>query len=631
MICQLIWANLRALSIYFLPRREARQTLSTSNFVRSFEFRISHPIIHQRLTASTIQHSLDQAIQHHQAGRLREADQCYRRILQVQPNHAFAMHNLGIIAGQIGNYPVGIELLRRAIGLQPNWAEARANLGKMLTDAGQLDAAADACREAIAIRPDCAEAHNNLGAVFRLQGRLEESVAAARRAIAARPQFAEAYTSLSATLKLQNKFTEAIAAARQAIALRPGYDEAHNNLGNALQAAGQLEDAIAAYRLAIQFNPSFADAHYNLGTIFSEKDQLDEAIFHLRRAVELKPGFADAHYNLANALMARGQYDDAMDQCRSALALVPAHNEAHYTLGALHLLRGEFTKGWPEFEWRCRIRDSRLPNFSQPRWDGSALDGRTILLYADFGQGDAIQFFRYWPLVAARGGKIIIQCHGSLKRLFQISAPSCQILSQNEPLPPFDCHCPFMSLPHIFATDLSNIPTETYLRADAADIAHWQKQIANIPHPRIGLVWQGNPNYLNDRNRSIPFSHFVPLAGIPGANFISLQKGSAADAARHSPVPLIDRTDQLHDFAETAALIANLDLVISSDTAVPHLTGALGKPVWIMLPAVPDWRWLLHRSDSPWYLTMRLFRQRTRGDWPGVIENVAEQLRHFSS
>lgn len=578
---------------------------------------------------STSNYFLSVALQHHQAGRLREAEQGYRQVLQANPGHAFAMHNLGIIAGQIGNYPAGIELLRRAITLNPSWPEARANLGKMLTDAGQLDAAADACRQAIAINSNCAEAHNNLGVIFRLQRRIDESIASARQAIAIRPHYPEAFTNLSASLVERGEFAAAIAAAQQAIALSPQYAEAHNNLGHALKAAGKLEEAVVAYRQAIQLNPQLSEAHYNLGVIFADTDRLDEAISQFRRAIELKPNFADAHYNLANAFQARAQYDEALNHYRSALAIQPDHKEARYALGTLRLLRGEFAQGWPEFEWRSKLRYVRPPELPQPRWDGSPLNGRTILLHADFGHGDSIQFVRYWPLVQAKGGQVIVHCHPSLKRFFQISIPSCQIIGHGEPLPPFDCHYTLMSLPHIFATDLSSIPSAPYLHADPQDIAVWQNRITQIPHPRVGLVWQGNFQHINDRNRSIPLSLLEPLAQIADINFINLQKGPAADAIKTSPIPLTDFTPDLHDFADTAALISNLDLVIAVDTALAHLTGSLGKPVWTLLPLVPDWRWMLDRPDCPWYPTMRLFRQRSRGDWPGVIENVAAELQQF--
>jgi tetratricopeptide (TPR) repeat protein len=512
----------------------------------------------------TIQQTFDLALRHHEAGRLREAEQLYRQLLGQQPNHAEALHLLGVLAGQVGRNDVAVDLIRRAIAFRPNYPEAHSNLGGVLMVNGRLDEAMAACRQAIALNPNLPEAHYNLGNVLRDKGQLGE----------------------------------AIAAFRQAIALRGNYAEAHNNLGNAMKDKGQLDEAIAACRQATVFRPNYAEAHYNLGIALHDRGQLDEAIAAYRRAVVLRPNYAEAHQNLSLALLARG----------------------------------DFQQGWEEYEWRWKCKDLPSPprDFAQPQWDGCPLEDRTVLLHTEQGLGDAIQFIRYLPLVAQRGGRIILECQAELQRLFQTIAGSCQIVARGQPLPAFDLHCPLQSLPRVFGTNLANVPhIVPYLHPDAEDARRWQHRLAShSPNVRVGLAWAGSPTHKNDRNRSIKLARLAPLGQVPGVRFFSLQKGEAAAEAKTPPpgMELVDWTEELKDFADTAALIDNLDLVIAVDTAVVHLAGAMGKLVWTLLPFVADWRWLLERQDSPWYPTMRLFRQPRIGDWDSVVTRVVEAL-----
>jgi hypothetical protein len=301
------------------------------------------------------------------------------------------------------------------------------------------------------------------------------------------------------------------------------------------------------------------------------------------------------------------------------------------------LSRGEFPEGWQEYEWRWKCKDfpAHLRIFTQPRWDRSPLEGRTILLHTEQGFGDAIQFIRYLPQVKQWGGKIQIACRAELVRLFQANSQGCQILAPGEPLPSFDVYSPFLSLPRIFATTLDNIPSVVpYLHAEADDAKKWQHRLADHSSTtNVGLVWAGNAAHQNDRNRSITLAKFAPLAQVPNVRFFSLQKGSPAAQSKSLPagMMLTDWTEELNDFSDTAALIANLHLVIAVDTAAVHLAGALGKPVWTLLPFVADWRWMLEREDTPWYPTMRLFRQTSEGDWKGVIDRVAHSLSEFAA
>ncbi|KAB2646358.1 MAG: tetratricopeptide repeat protein [Verrucomicrobiota bacterium] len=615
----------------------------------------------------TIQQTFQLALQHHQSGRLPEAEALYRKILATDPCHAEAFHYLGIIACQVGRRDVAVDLIRKAIVLRADYPEAHYNLGNAFKEAGQLDEAIEAWRQAVGYRPNYAEAHSNLSIALRDKGLLEEAIAAGRRAVALRPDFAEAHynlgnalketgrlpesidayrrsieikpafagahNNLGVVLKDKGQVEEAVAAYRQAIALKPDFADAHNNLGIALKERGQMEEAIAAYRHATALNPNFSEAHSNLGNALKDNGQLEEAIAAHRQAIALAPEIADAHFNLGNALETNGQSDEANAAAREAIALKPDFADAHFNLALSLLQRGQFAEGWEEYEWRWRTKGFLFSqrNFAQPQWDGSPLEGRTILLHDEQGFGDTLQFIRYLPMVSERGGKIIVECQTAIRRLLQSMVPSHPVVARGQPLPPFDVHCPLLSLPRLFATDLTNIPQGVpYLHPDAAEVEVWRDRLADPSAPlRVGLAWAGSPTHRNDRNRSLKLASLAPLAQISGIRCISLQKGQAAEEAQSPPagMDLINVADELRDFADTAALVATLDLVIAVDTSVVHLAGAMGKPVWVLLPFAPDWRWLLHREDCPWYPTMRLFRQQHPGDWEPVIASVHSELQ----
>ncbi len=354
-----------------------------------------------------------------------------------------------------------------------------------------------------------------------------------------------------------------------------------------------------------------------------------------RRAIALKADFPEAYTNLGNALKGQGNIAAAIAACRQAIALNPDLPDAHHNLSLTLLLNGEFAEGWREYEWRWQTKQLRPRGFAQPLWSGEAVDGRVLLLHAEQGYGDMIQFCRYVPLVAARG-RVVLEAPRALVRLFSGLAGVERIVVQGDPLPAFDLHCPLLSLPRAFATTLETIPGGVpYLGTDPAQVSAWRDRLAGLARLRVGLVWAGEPRATDrirgavDRRRSISLGHFARLAGVGGIAFVSLQKGEAAAQTRSPPpgLRLHDWTGELEDFADTAALIAALDLVISVDTAVVHLAGALGKPVWLLNRFDTDWRWLLDREDSPWYPTLRLFRQHRPGDWAGVLERVAAALR----
>jgi tetratricopeptide (TPR) repeat protein len=505
---------------------------------------------------------LQAGLTHQQAGRFAEAETCYQRVLATQPDHADALHLLGVVAHQVGRHDLAVELIGKAIkrnGLNPIYFS---NLGVVLKDQGKLDEAMTAYRQAIRIKPDYAEPYSNLGYALWEQGKLDEAVVACRQAIRLKPALAEAHSNLGIALKDQGKLDEAVTACRQAIRIKPDFADAHSNLGIALKDQGKLEDAVAACREAIRFRPDYAEAHWS------------EAL--------------------------------------------------------LSLLIGDFERGWTKSEWRWKSPSSGLlrRNFAQPLWLGAeTIEQKTILLHSEQGLGDTIQFCRYVPLVAARGARVILEVEEPLRQLISGLAGVSQCVSKGEALPHFDLHCPLLSLPLAFGTRLDTIPSTTpYLRAPTHG-QDWEKQLGPKVRPRIGLAWSGNPRHRDDRKRSVELNAMLPLLDV-AATFVALQRDVRAgdEAALKERSDILNLGPLLASFAHAATLISHLDLVISVDTSVAHLAGALGCPVWVLLPFVPDWRWLLGRDDSPWYPTARLFRQTAPGEWRGVVNRVRAAL-----
>jgi tetratricopeptide (TPR) repeat protein len=508
--------------------------------------------------------TLETAVQHHRAGRLAEAEALYREVLTHQPRHADSLHLLGVIADQTGRHEEAVSAIRAAIAINPGEAVYHYNLGIALTDQGKTSEAMACYQRAIDLNPDYAEAHNNLGLALRGVGRLEEALA--------RHQWA--------------------------IALRPGDAKAYNNLGITLRELGRLDEAVAAYRQALALQPDYPDALNNIGIGLKDQGHLAEALVHCRRAVAQRPDFAESHYNLGTTL----------------------------------LTAGELPEGWREFEWRWQTAQlvGAHPPFTQPQWRGEPASGQTLLIHAEQGYGDAVQFCRYATLAAERGVHVYILVHAPLVRLMRRLPGVAGVLTYGDKLPHFDWHCPMLSLPLAFGTDLTNIPASPYLSAEPADIETWRIRLAALPPAglRVGLVWSGNPRLLMpaaaavNRRRSMPPEQLAPLYTRPDIQFFSLQK----DAAPPENAPLIDLMAAVEDFADTAALITHLDLVISVDTAVAHVAAALGKPVWLLDRFDACWRWLRGRTDSPWYPSLRLYRQPAPGDWDAVVASVARDL-----
>jgi tetratricopeptide (TPR) repeat protein len=604
------------------------------------------------------------ALADQRAGRVAEAERVCRNILVIDPDHAHTLHLLGLIEHQLGRSEVAIERIRkaikqngrdpafhhnlgnifrgqgrlaeamtcyeRALALAPDSVDTLYNLGNTCQDLGQTERAIGYFERALRLRPDAVELHNNLGSALQDLGRLDEAVASYHEALALRPDAVEILDNLGGALLAQGQLETAVACYERAITLRPDRIESQIGLGVVLREQGHLEDAVARYQEALALAPDHPETLGNLGTVLVDLGRSEEAVAHHERALAVRPDSAEAHNNLGVAIERQGRQIDALACYGRALALRPDYAEAHFNRAHALLITGQFEEGWEEYEWRFAVaRYDR--KFDRPAWSGEALTGQTILIHAEQGFGDTLQFLRYIPLLAERGGRIVLEVPGPLVRLARSVAGASEVLAAGDPLPEFDCHCSLLSLPRVFNTDLATIPgTVPYLRAPHAALAAWAEQVAIAERLKVGLVWAGNVVGAIDR-RPIDLRLLEPLWKVAGVSWFSLQVGDrASDLLLLDGVRIADLSPWLTDFAETAAVMAYLDLVITIDTAVAHLAGALGRPTWVMLPYAPDWRWFVDRADSPWYPTARLFRQRKDGDWPSVTREVAASLAQMA-
>jgi tetratricopeptide (TPR) repeat protein len=566
-------------------------------------------------------------------GRLEDAAQICAVILQEQHENFEALHLLGVIRWTQGRLQEALNLQETALAAKPESYGANTYIGVILAGLGRFEEAIHSYRRALAIKPDYAEVHNNLGNVLRAVGRLEEAVPSYSRALAIKPDFAEAHFNLGYALQALSRYEHAISSYQRALAIKPDYAVAHYNCGVALQALRRHEEAIASYRTVLATNPGSAWAHNNLGTQLDALNRYEEAIACYHNALSIKPDFAEAHNNLGIVLAALGRHKEAIASYNNALTIKSDYADAHRNKGFASLAMGDFETGWPEYEWRWGTAHglSEKRSFTQPLWLGMEdIAGKTILLHGEQGLGDTIQFARYLPLVASMGGTVILEVQTGLKALLGKLMGAEAVFERGEPLPSFDVHCPLMSLPLAFKTRHATIPANIpYILPDLARQTEWESRLRRREHPRIGIAWSGNPKHKQDHNRSIPLQKLMPLIREIRFNFYILQKEirPADFELLKSSTLLINLSDQLNDFADTAALVSLMDLVISVDTSLVHLAGAMGKPTWILLAFSADWRWMLNRQDSPWYPTVRLFRQPKVCDWESVIESVSLECK----
>ena len=539
--------------------------------------------------------------------------------------------NLGNILKSQGKFSEAIAYFKNALVCQPDLLEAATNLAVTLHQIGDLTEAATYYLRSIQIDPNSAPAHNNLGILRQAQGNIAEAVSCFQKAIALNPLYVKALNNLGALLQQQGELPGAIAYFQQALSATSNCVPALINLGVAMEAKCQPEEAKRFYQQCIELEPDNPKGYYYLGTLCLKIHELEQAISHLETALVLHPDSVEDLNNLGSALEGIGDIPRAISCYNQALTIDAKCGKVHFNLALALLLSGDLPRGFAEYEWRWETDQAKKLQWfhlAQPVWDGSDLNGKTILLRCEQGLGDAIQFVRYAPIVQQKGGKVVVSCYQELKRLFKAIPGIEQVAVRVEELPEFHLQAPLMSLPYILGTNLENIPVNIPYLSPASG---WNFSLDSNHNLKIGIVWAGSSEHLKDFMRSTDLSYFLKLLDIPGVSFYSLQKEiSAGDHTLLNQIPVTDLSDNLNDFADTAAVISQLDLVISVDTAIAHLAGALGKPVWILLSFVPDWRWMLEREDSPWYPTARLFRQQKPGDWEGVFDRLKTALQEMA-
>lgn len=618
---------------------------------------------------------LDKAIAAHLAGNIAAAQDLYKSLLETSPDDHVALHFLGVSYFQQGQPIDGIPFVERALALRPDYADAHFNLACALQALNRNVEAIARYESSLAIDPDHAGAHLNLGNVLQSLNRHEEAISHYERTLALRPDDADAYNNRGNSLQALDRQDEAIACYERALALKPEHAEAHNNLGNTLLALNRHDDAIACYEKAIALKPEYAEALNNLGYVLQDLNRFEEALACFRKALAIKPDFAEAHNNWGIALQALNRNDEAIERYENAIALMPDYAEAQWNKGFALLRLGRFREGWPLYEKRGQLKQApAIPDFNRPLWPGpegspspttcrssggpaveSITDfprrrgifsakaflrtllgrsdivlGTNLLLQYEQGFGDAIQVLRYVSLLEQIGVHCWIQAPPALMALAQRSFPRSRVVALDQCPDEVQFRIPMMSLPLALKTfSESDIPRRVpYLVVDEQKKAVWAARLTNQRERAVGLVWRGRPTHKYIRNRSVPLEALVPLFSRKDIQFVTLQKdltgAECMELARHENVTMLD--SELGSFDDTAAVVSVLDLVISLDSAPAHLSGALGKATWVLLPFSPDWRWLLARSDCPWYPSARLFRQESIGDWPKLVRDIGDSL-----
>ncbi|HSY29201.1 MAG TPA: tetratricopeptide repeat protein [Burkholderiaceae bacterium] len=560
-----------------------------------------------------------------------DALRSYNAAIHLQPTMAAAHSNKGDVLRDLGRLDEALRSYDQAVQWQPELAVALCHRASVLAELVRFDEALDSYHLAILSQPDFSDAFNGRAIVLAKLGRHDEALPQYDKALQINPDFAEAHFNRANSYFAQNRPDEALVDYDKAIEIRPDFAEAFDNRGCALEKLGRLEEALSSHETALRFRPGFAVALNNRGNILCKLNRFEEALSSFDKAIAINPGFFQAVNNRSLALCDLLRHDEALNGFRRAHEIAPGDPDVHFHIGLCHLLLGDYESGWKEHEWRWKRKKSiGNRNFSAPLWLGQeTLAEKTILLHAEQGFGDTIQFCRYVQAVASLGATVLLEVPAALRSLLSKLDGVTQLICRTEPLPAFDYHCPLMSLPLAMNTRLDSIPNESpYLTADPNLVSVWSERLGKRTGLRVGLAWSGRIDYANDYRRSMPLS---AMSGIlnEGAQFISLQQEVRAEdwPALYRHVEIAHFGKHLVDFSETAALIGNMDLVISVDTCIAHLAGAMGKPVWIPLSYKPDWRWLLHRSDSPWYPAAKLFRQSMMGDWNSVIAKMRDRLQ----
>lgn len=620
-------------------RRESR---IRSQIEKGFElFRKGEPVQAENTCQKILQEQPNHSKTHHLLGIIylgkqdyRKAKQFIRQAITSDPKVAIYHASLGDVFHKELKFHQAIESYGQAVMLDPGLTEAHYNMGNAFFDAGDPDQAVRAYQMAVGTNSEFYQAYFNMGNALKDSGREEGAVQAYQKAIEMNPELFEAWYNLGTIFQGKKDLEQAEKCYQRALSIRPGFSAAHNNLGSIFQESNRFGEAIESYQNAIRHDPEYADGYYNLGKIYQDFHQFEKAVAEYRSALDIDPGHHKALCNLGRAFHNMARFEDAVTCYEKALALKPDYVEAHFNLSLSQLIMGRFNEGWEAFEWRLKREEWKRTyphRYQVPKWDGCEFKGKTLLVHCEQGIGDSLNFVRYLPMVKERGGRVIFESRESLLTLFK-DLPGVDQLIGLSPTEKtgleYDLYVPLMSLPGIFNTGLDSIPAgESYIRADLDKINHWGHRIGKGPL-NVGLVWAGSGVY---PSRSCPLVRLSILSRVEGVHFYGLQKGPPTVQLEDERIPpgfIIENLgDAFQDFSDTAAAIHHLDLIISVDTSVAHLAGAMGKPVWLMLPFVGDWRWMFNTDKNPWYPGMTLFRQDTPGDWETVCVKMARELK----
>ena len=592
-----------------------------------------------------IEKRLNQAVALHQAGKLPKAEQLYQQVLADNPRNSDALHLLGVIAYQVGKHEISVNLITNAIEIDSQQVEAYNNLGIVFKEQGKLEESVQAHHKAIEIQPDHAEAHYNLGDTYQKQGKLEESIQAYYKAIEIQPNYTEAYNNLGIALKEQGELELAIQAYHKAIEIQPNYVEVYNNLGIALKGQGELELTIQAYHKAIEIQPNYAEVHYNLGNAYQEQKKLELATQVYHKAIEIQPNYAEAHNNLGNAYQEQGELELAIQAYHKAIEIQDDFAEAHNNLGQILLLLGYFRQGWEEYEWRWQCRNFSIGqrNFPQPLWNGSNLQGKSILVWAEQGIGDEIMFANLLDSLKKISSHIIVECEIRLVAFFQRSFPETQFVPRENPPNSrllnsnIDYQVPIGSLGQWLRPDEDSFKQnrQSYLTTCTDKSEQIKKRYQSLAADSIliGISWKSTgAKQKQTLSKSTTLKDWTSILSQQGCCFINLQYGDIEPELEQFQeetglkIYCDQEIDALQNLDDFATQVSALDLVVSTSNTTAHIAGALGKRVWTLLPYMPNWRWMLNRNDTLWYPHMRLFRQNTIGDWRDVFQRVTLAL-----
>lgn len=563
---------------------------------------------------------------------LDKAIECYEKAISINPSFYSAHVNIGNIFKQKNDLDKAIEYYKKAILFKQNDPDIYNSLGLVYLDRYEIEEAIYCFEKAIKIKPNFEKAYINLGNIYKTKGDIKQSIKYLNLAMETNPDNYEAYVSLGNLMIYINKTKEAINCFQEALQLRPNDPAILLNVGNALRESGDVEGSLTYYQQAMELMPEQAEVYLNLGNAYSDLFDFEKASEYFNKALELKPDFVEAYLNLGSMLKEKNEIEGALDCFKKAYDIKPGYAETHLNLATSYLLMKDFTNGFKHYEWRDKVKDIRHPKFPEskkPKWDGSSLENKTILVYHEQGLGDTLQFVRYLQQLVSMGGKVLFKSPSGMEELLKNNDLNVEIIDSyvSDDQIECDCYACLLSLPYLLNSTYEDIPlADGYLKADAEKVKAYKEKYFDNDQFKVGIKWQGNPQGI--KNRKISLQLLLKLAEISNVKLYSLQKGPGIEELKKVPnsIEIVDLGSTFKDFSDTAAAIKNLDLLICNDTSLTHLAGALGKQTWTLLPFSPEWRWFLESETTPWYNSVKLFRQKEMNNWEEVVQELYDSL-----